>query len=46
MLFIYIYAFAGGSLMLVILRKVVPLQYGLLALGVNLFFILLFSRIL
>jgi hypothetical protein len=46
MLFFYIYVFVAGSVAVVIFRKVIPLNYAIIPLGVSLVLILLFCRIL
>jgi nicotinamide riboside transporter PnuC len=46
MLLFYISSFLAGSFMLFWIRKALPLQYGVLALGFNLAFVLLLCGIL
>jgi hypothetical protein len=46
MLFLYILSFIAGLITLVLFREAIPLQYAIIALGVNLLLILLFSRAL
>jgi hypothetical protein len=44
MLFVYIFCFIAGLIATVMLRQAIPLRYAIIALGVNLLFILLFWR--